>query len=91
MDLFSQRQLSRITLIWLVAAGVASLSFPLFRVTRSSGTGLLLAAGTAIFLACSLFAFGKGKRELSLPTLFTATNLYALLVIILISLDGILA
>lgn len=89
-DRLSKRQLSRITFIWLMATAVTSLSLPLFEITGSRATGILLSTGAFLFILGGLFILGKKKEELPAPALFRATNVFALLVILLISLDGLI-
>ncbi|NIS73692.1 MAG: protoheme IX farnesyltransferase [Deltaproteobacteria bacterium] len=87
---FSKKQLSRITFIWLMATAVTSLSLPLFNITGSPAIGILLTAGATLFILCSMFILKKDAKEVPVPALFRATNFFALLVILLISIDGLI-
>lgn len=81
---FSREQLARVTFVWMLAAAVSCLVFPLFRVTDTTWIylGMLLAsvwlAGHAVMMLRS-----RGAR-----LAFAQINIYALLVISLLSVSG---
>lgn len=89
-DRLNKRQLPRITFIWLMATAVTSLSLPLFQITGSRITGALLTAAALLYMVRGIFILGRKKGDFPTSALFQATNLFALLVILLVSLGGIL-
>jgi protoheme IX farnesyltransferase len=85
--IFSQEQIKRIVFVWLLSTGVSSLLIPLFGFLNSFFFYLFLGAGV-----CRLFwnavSFLKADFEEALPrTIFNKLNLFALLVLFLLSLD----
>ncbi len=88
-DTMEKEQLKRITFVWFVAVAVASFTIPLFGVTATGGTKLILAGGAILYL---LKGISLLKRELepALPSLFRTVNGYALLLTILIGIDALI-
>jgi len=85
--IFSHIQLARITFIWIIATVVTGLIIPLFGITKFPGINfLLLAAG--IWLGWSAFKLLKGTANMiSFRFAFREINVFALLVIVLLSID----
>ncbi len=84
--IFSQEQLTRITFIWILATVVTSLIIPLFGISKMPIINfLLLAAG--IWLSWNAFKLLKTTNMLSFRFAFREINVFALLVIILLSID----
>jgi len=85
--IFSTEQIKRIIFIWLVSTGVSSLVIPLFGFLNSSFFYFLLVAA-AFWLFWNAVSLLKADFEEALPrTIFTKLNLFALLVLFLLSLD----
>ncbi|OHB76326.1 MAG: hypothetical protein A2Z34_01730 [Planctomycetes bacterium RBG_16_59_8] len=86
-SLFSDRQLSRLTLIWTLACATSSLLIPLSGAVRSTAAVIFL---VAIAFGISLSAAWTSKKEGSqfFRLAFHAINTYSLLIILLVSLDG---
>jgi len=85
--IFSHIQLARITFIWIIATVVTGLIIPLFGITKFPGINfLLLAAG--IWLGWNAFKLLKGTANMiSFRFAFREINVFALLVIVLLSID----
>jgi protoheme IX farnesyltransferase len=84
--IFSHEQLKRITFIWILATVVTSLIIPLFGIIKIPIINfLLLAAG--IWLSWNAFKLLKTTNMLSFRFAFREINVFALLVIILLSID----
>jgi len=84
--IFSHEQLKRITFIWILATVVTSLIIPLFGIIKIPTINfLLLAAG--IWLSWNAFKLLKTTNMLSFRFAFREINVFALLVIILLSID----
>jgi protoheme IX farnesyltransferase len=86
-SVFSRRQLSRVTFVWMLATAVSSLVFPLFDVARSDWIyyGLLLASLWLAWRAVAMLR-SQGAR-----LVFAEINVFALLVISLLSISGLLS
>ncbi|MDO8548679.1 MAG: protoheme IX farnesyltransferase [Ignavibacteria bacterium] len=85
--IFSHTQLARITFVWIIATGVTGLIIPLFGITKFPAINfLLLAAG--IWLGWNAFKLLKETANMiSFRFAFREINVFALLVIILLSID----
>ncbi len=85
--IFTAAQLSRITFVWIFAAAAACMMIPLFGIVQSHAiwVGLLVAAFWLMWKALRLLTPSSRKFHLSLT--FRAINSYAVLVMILITLD----
>ncbi len=86
--LFSLRQLARLTFVWIVATAGAALLLPLFRTVTS---GVLM----AVLLAASLWLCWKARDLLKVRTegfspwpAFMQINLFALVIMVLVSVDA---
>ena len=89
-SLFEREQIIRITFIWMVAIAVACIGMPLFRIVTSPSMSILLflTAGYLVYQAAGLFSVAKEKREFMHA--FKAINIFALTVILIVSLDRLL-
>lgn len=87
---FNAKQLTRITFIWIVATIVSSLLIPLFGILKNQFIYLgLLAAG--IWLTINAAKLLKDSTQnLDVKFAFKGINLFALMVILIISLDQVL-
>jgi protoheme IX farnesyltransferase len=89
--IFSTDQIKRIISIWLVSTGVSSLIIPLFGFFNSFFFSLLLgAAASWLFWNTIIFLRSDGNKD-SWRTTFMKLNIYAVLVISLLSLDRLLS
>ncbi len=87
-SLFSVRQLARLTFVWIVATAGAALLLPLFRSVTSAGL-------LAVLLAASLWLCWKARGLLKVRAedfspwpAFMQINLFALVIMVLVSLDA---
>lgn len=87
---FNTKQLSRITFVWIVATVVTSMLIPLFGIVNNPGFYFaLLAAG--VWLTWSASKFLKDKdQKMNFRFAFREVNIFALLVMLIISVDQIL-
>jgi protoheme IX farnesyltransferase len=83
-SVFSRRQLSRVTFVWMLATAVASLVFPLFGIARTTWIYLGFLAAS-VWLAWHAVAMlrSEGAR-----LAFNQINAFALLVISLLAISG---
>ena len=89
-QVFDTKQLSRITFVWIIATVVASLLLPLFGIVKNHGFYLvLLAAGLWLTWNASKFLKDQ-EQKMNFGFAFREINIFALLVILIISLDQIL-
>lgn len=86
---FGKEGIKRITLVWMVATGVASLAIPLFDVTGTMGAKIVL-AGAAVIYFLKGISILRGEAEVKIPSLFRTINGYALLLTILIAIDALI-
>lgn len=86
--IFTSAQLSRITFIWIFATAAACMMIPLFGIVESHTIqgGLLVAAFWLMWKSLRLLT-AKG-RKFSLPFTFKTVNSYAVVVMILLTLDN---
>jgi protoheme IX farnesyltransferase len=89
-QVFSLEQLGRLTFIWMVATAASCLLIPIFGLSASPYVGLLMAAsgGWLCVVAAKLL-----KAQQALPSLrhaFRDINIFALLVMLLVTLDAVL-
>jgi protoheme IX farnesyltransferase len=88
---FSPGQMRRIIFIWLLSVGVSSLAIPLFGLLNSSLSSLFLTAA-ACWIFLNAISFVRADiRENSPRRIFARLNLFALFVLILLSLDKMFA
>lgn len=89
-EVFSPRQLMRITFIWILATGLTSLSMPVFGLGKGLLIYFLLLASTGwlIWNAATLLRSEVGSA--SFRGVFRNINLYALLVIVTLTVDKLL-
>ena len=89
--IFSQAQLSRITFVWIAATAVSAIIIPLYGLTKFTFINvLLLAAGIWLTFRAVKLITGTGNRIEVIPA-FRQINIFALIVIVLISLDKLLS
>ncbi|MBK6915547.1 MAG: protoheme IX farnesyltransferase [Ignavibacteriales bacterium] len=89
--IFSQAQLSRITFVWIAATAVSAIIIPLYGLTKFTFINvLLLAAGIWLTVRAVKLITGTGSRIEVIPA-FRQINIFALIVIVLISLDKLLS
>lgn len=89
--IFSQAQLSRITFVWIAATAVSAIIIPLYGLTKFTFINLLLlAAGIWLTFRAVKLITGIGNRIEVIPA-FRQINIFALIVIVLISLDKLLS
>jgi len=85
--IFSTEQLKRIIFFWLLSTAASSLIIPLFGFINFHASFLLL-TGVTVWLVWNATNFFRSYSEgTSLRTIFIRLNIYALLVISLLSLD----
>jgi len=90
-NLFAREQILRITFIWMVGVCVLSIGLPLFGLAKSPliHMGLIL---SAVWLSWNAFRFlMNSSGDLKLMYAFKGINRFALLLIILLSLDHLVA
>jgi protoheme IX farnesyltransferase len=86
-QIFNKNQLARITFIWVAATAVTGLLIPLFGLVRLVPINLLLFFG-GIFLTWRAFKLvTETENNLSFRFAFRYINLFALFVVVLVSLD----
>ncbi len=86
-QIFNMEQLSRITFIWVVATGVTGILLPVFGLVHFPIIDYCI-LGLSLWLAwksTSLLKAGSGKRSFSF--IFREINIFALLIVILLSID----
>jgi protoheme IX farnesyltransferase len=86
--IFTTRQLKRLTFICILVTAGASLLIPLFGITNSNFTNLCLLAGTLWLSWTATNLLRLHTKEFSFRLVFREINIYALLVISLLSLDN---
>lgn len=87
--LFSARQLSRITFVWIVSTVVACVLLPLFVAVGSAPVLALLAAAGALLLWRAAGILAPGREAAAYGTVFKLINMYALLVLSILSLQAV--
>jgi heme o synthase len=88
--LFGREQIIRITFIWMAAIAVACIGMPLFHIVTSPSMSLLLflTAAYLVYQAVGLFSVTTEKK--GFIHAFKSINIFALSVIVIISLDRLL-
>lgn len=86
--IFTSLQLSRITFMWILAAAVACMMIPLFGMVESHAIHGSLFASAFWLMWKSLRLLNAKGRECSWPFTFKTINAYALVVMVLLSLDN---
>jgi protoheme IX farnesyltransferase len=88
--IFSTEQIKRIIFVWLLSTGISSLIIPLFGLLNSFFFFLLLVAAVSwLFWNTIIFLRSHDDKD-SLRATFTKLNIYAVLVISLLSVDRLL-
>ena len=88
---FSTQQTKRIVFIWLLSTGVAGLSFSCSGLIHSHSVSLFLFAATSWFIWSAIDFFRLNPQGTGLRMTFTKLNIYALLVLFLLSVDRFLS
>lgn len=89
-EIFNPNQLARITFIWIIATAVTSLLIPFFGVVKYTiAEYLIFAAG--IWLSWNSFKLLRGSGRMPFGFAFKEINVFALLVVIILSLDKIIS
>jgi protoheme IX farnesyltransferase len=83
-DVFSRRQLARVTFVWMLATAVASLVFPLFGVIHATWiyVGFVVSSLWLTWHAVSMLRSGGARLA------FNQINVFALLVVSLLAVSG---
>lgn len=88
-QVFTQAQLSRITSMWMIATAMTSFLLPLFSVVQWPGINLVLIVASVWLIWKALLFFLPIKNKPTAGSAFKFINTYALVVILLISLEKI--
>jgi len=89
-QVFDTKQLSRITFVWIIATVVTSLLIPFFGILKSPGLYLaLLASGLWLTWKASKFLRDENQK-MNFSFAFREINIFAVLVMLIISIDQIL-
>jgi heme o synthase len=89
--ILSTDQVKRIVFIWLLSTGVASLIIPLFGFLNSVVSYILLMAAVSWFFWRTIIFLRPRDDQESLRATFIELNIYAVVVISLLSLDSLLS
>jgi len=87
----SKPQIGRVTFVWIVAAGIAGLSLPLYGSIRSPLSSLLLIPCAGWIIWSGRMLAGKEPAGPHSPGLFWKINIYLFLIMSLLSLENILS
>lgn len=90
-EIFSWRQLARITYVWIFAAAAAGLLIPLYGIPLSPVVLTLLTAASMWLIFIGTGVFGASGKHAALMRAFRAMNLYVLSVMLLMSADHVIA
>ncbi len=88
--IFSTEQIKRIVFIWLLSTGAAGLSVPLFGLTHFDFVYLCLLAVT-LWFGRKVYSFGLPSQGTTFRIAFMNLNVYALVVLFLLSMDRLLS
>jgi protoheme IX farnesyltransferase len=88
--IFSQKQIKRILFVWLLSTGVSSLILPLFGFFNSGGLYFLLVVAASWLFWNALMLLRSDGNQLSWRVSFMKLNVYAILVISVLSADRLL-
>lgn len=88
--IFTREQLQRITFIWIFAAAVACLIIPLFGLVQNSIMNALLVIGAFWMIGKSAVLLGITGKKRSFGMIFRDINIYALVVIIVLTINRLL-
>ena len=89
-QVFSVDQLGRLTFVWMVATAASCLLIPIFGLSASPWVALSMAACGAWLCAVASRLLRVQKRPMSLRLAFRDINVFALLVMGLLTLDAVL-
>lgn len=86
-QIFNQRQLGRITFVWILATAVTGLLLPLFQISHNQfiNYSLFIAAIWLAYKSISLLS--QTKESFSFRFAFRSINYFALFVVIIVSID----
>ena len=87
---FSEAQLSRIIYSWILSTAVAALLMPLYGGVNYQLTAVLLIAAGIWVVALERQLLGVSRANVDYRLAFNRLNIYALMVVMLISLDELL-
>jgi protoheme IX farnesyltransferase len=87
---FSEQQLSRITFAWLCSTAVACLLIPLFGIGSSPAVHISLISASAWLVFNGVKLLKKAGREMFYLSAFRRINIFAIIVLSVLSLDRIL-
>ncbi len=88
---FSRRQLRRILFIWISAASVSALFIPMGGLVRNQGTGFIICAAALWLVWKGVRVLAEDERDGCCLFAFRSTNVFILLIMILLSLDRLLS
>ncbi len=86
-DVFDREQLARITMVWMVATVVTGLLIPLFGIIKIPVINILLFAAGIWLTYNALKLIKKSENRISFRFAFRDINVFALLVVLLVSID----
>jgi protoheme IX farnesyltransferase len=89
-NIFTDRQLSKIVLMWIIAAAVTSLMIPLFTISLNGVAGILILFAAVWLVLNSLKIILHQKTGNPYSYLFSRINIYMLFVMLLLSGDVLL-
>lgn len=84
---FSKSQLRRILFIWISAASVSALFIPMGGVVRNQGTGFIICAASLWLVWKGVRVLMGDERDGGCHFAFRSTNVFVLIVMLLLSLD----
>ncbi len=86
-NVFSKDQLQRVTFVWILAATVTCLLIPLFGLINFYFLNYILAASAFWMIWTGTKILGKDGKNSSFGSVFRGINIYALIVMILVSVN----
>ncbi len=86
-QIFNDSQLSRITFMWIISTAITSFLIPVFGLVKSPVVQFLLLAPGFWLIINSLSLLKVAKRKISFRTAFMDINIFAILVVIILSFD----
>jgi protoheme IX farnesyltransferase len=89
-NFFTDRQLAKIVMIWIMATAVTSLMIPIYTVTSNGAVNILMLFAAVWLVLNSLKIINHTKTENPYSFLFSRINIYMLFVMLLLSGDVLL-
>jgi len=86
-QIFNFNQLSRITFIWIIATAVTSFLIPVFGIVKSPVIQFVLLLPGFWLIGNSITLLRETKRKLSFRSAFMDINIFAVLVVLILSFD----